>query len=143
MGRQIKFKVIYQSPNTNIPNELLVSEPIELQEMMEGRFQVNFTNGGYLMSNEMDDEHTRWTEFTGLHDKNGREIYEGDIIHSPYGDRNGEIRYYVGVNDVGWVVAFGNMPGQSYSVGPVTIDGCEVLGNIYESPEFLEQENEV
>lgn len=84
-------------------------------------------------------------QFTGLHDKNGKEIYEGDIIAV-----NGmQIGYIVGgvrgyCYDVIYTPAKtnGEKAWPLYSV--VTIDypnKCEVIGNIYDNPELLKQED--
>lgn len=83
-------------------------------------------------------------QFTGLHDKNGKEIYEGDIIAV-----NGiQIGYIVGgvrgyCYDVIYTPAKhnGEKAWPLYSV--VTRDypnKCEVIGNIHDNPELLKEE---
>lgn len=83
-------------------------------------------------------------QFTGLHDKNGKEIYEGDIIAV-----NGrQIGYIVGgvrgyCYDVIYTPAKpnGEKAWALYSV--VTVDypnKCEVIGNIYDNPELLKED---
>lgn len=88
------------------------------------------------------------SQFTGLHDKNGKEIYEADIIRieDDYADVSTvhTVEYGVGYG----YPAFKFSPqlececnGFSYVIqgGEATI---EVIGNIYENPELLEQDND-
>ena len=70
-------------------------------------------------------------QFTGLHDKNGREIYEGDVW-----SWSGEI----GV--VSWFkerAAFCVKINDGYSKSADYLPLGEVIGNIHENPELLEK----
>ena len=77
-------------------------------------------------------------QFTGLHDKNGKEIYEGDIIKSSHGT----IHYIVYDNDLACfkaVVARYNLFDEysNLSNGWIARFNKEVIGNIHDNPELL------
>lgn len=73
-------------------------------------------------------------QFTGLYDKNGKEIYEGDFIVSKHGD----IMLVVWREDLasfalrkdGWM--FDHYFGEA-----VNPKDCEVIGNVFSNPELV------
>jgi uncharacterized phage protein (TIGR01671 family) len=73
-------------------------------------------------------------QFTGLHDRNGKEVYEGDIIRNHEGDV-AEVKYVI--EHATYMARLVNPHQYHY----ITTDGklkiCEVIGNIYEHPELL------
>lgn len=77
-------------------------------------------------------------QFTGLHDKNGKEIYEGDIVK--YRDSTGQHIEKV-IFDKGCFYA-GVHYGSSTRVAPKLINTriTEIIGNIYDNPELLGRE---
>lgn len=86
-------------------------------------------------------------QFTGLTDKNGKDVYDGDIvrIHNYKTDfKNGEPNidwrvFEVKYNQYLW--AFSNdviyMPISHYDLNTLEPYDIEIIGNIYENPELL------
>lgn len=86
-------------------------------------------------------------QFTGLTDKNNKEIFEGDILNMHGGCYQMDIREY----DVRVKVAYGHI-GYGSEIGftgfynggmhvPLMYEGClTVIGNIHDNPELMEEE---
>lgn len=75
-------------------------------------------------------------QYTGLKDKNGKEIYEGDILS----DGNDEETYKVIFKNGSFRAEFeGDFEEYSFDLIDVVAQGCEVVGNIYENPELIKE----
>ena len=72
-------------------------------------------------------------QFTGLHDKNGKEIYEGDIVRL----KNQNIGKIIYQTEHMRYVVNGETKFFSF-VLTANIRRTEIIGNIYENPELLE-----
>ena len=90
-------------------------------------------------------------QFTGLTDKNGVEIYEGDVLD--LGMTVNGCNLFIVVWDesrIGWSVKYNvkmNTPrnyeydiNDFFRIDENTDEGIEVIGNIYENPELLEKQ---
>ena len=90
---------------------------------------------------------------TGLKDKNGKLIWENDIIHKPFYtdyDAYANSEAYTGriqYEDGGWSVEI-TKPDGNVCVSPIIemiayskdIEYCEVIGNIFDNPELNKRE---
>ena len=67
-----------------------------------------------------------YEQYTGLKDKNGKEIYEGDVVRQ-FDDEE----YFVVKFEYGGFLPF------TANMMTFDVDYCEVIGNIHENPELL------
>lgn len=90
----------------------------------------------------VDQDQYQVTQFTGLHDKNGKEIFEGDIANITYVllEPDGSLMTYTERGVMYWVESEARF---SFDVKDSLFDEdmedlkIEVLGNVYEHPELI------
>lgn len=82
-------------------------------------------------------------QYTGLIDKNGKKIFEGDIISIPFEEdvvyyENAEV--YFDTEHCGWYVRY--FDDESFSLWEY--DDCDitVIGNIHDNPELLKEDKD-
>jgi len=98
-------------------------------------------------SNQFDLNYWLPMQFTGLKDKNGREIYEGDIILSE--GISLDVYFEIGFGDDYDKEVFGFILKSIRSKMKLNYPLCrdvekyEVIGNIYENQEFAKNKDEV
>lgn len=98
---------------------------------------------------ELAEENVVLMQSTGLHDKNGKEIYEGDILQKNWTISSPELcavswdEKMAGFRVKGLDAVYNDILGVVVSGGmrnvPENTHNIEVIGNIYENPELLSQ----
>ena len=126
MSREIKYRAWLKEEN-----KMVIVETIDFSEKSIQYLEKNEIIDAYLLR-RMIFEDIELMQYTGIKNKNGLEIYEGDIIICKYGP---EIMMEVKWIDEGFRT-LGKYNGDNY-VGYVK-NSAEVGGNIYENPELLE-----
>ena len=112
--REIKFRVW-------LPKEKM---------MQDGDFHIGPTGVYYGWNPEEDEYNDKKIEpilmqFTGLLDKNGKEIYSGDLLRHNEGSKSYEVMW----NGYGFWELDGSCLGMVMRDNP---NGLEIVGNIYE-----------
>lgn len=78
---------------------------------------------------------------TGLKDKNGKLIFEGDVVTYEWLTPLGKVWRNDGKYIVEWSAGFGLLSNiAEYDVKHGTIRNVKIIGNIYENPELLNKE---
>ncbi len=115
--RPIKFRAWDSIANVVRTSEDLANSDIYLS--VEGHFVAPDEDGEMVILFHLE---PIWS--TGLHDKNSKDIWEGDVVRGPNGFKH--------------QVSFGEIGVRGRAMGFYLWDAeVEVLGNIYENPELL------
>lgn len=119
--------------------------PIQLEWSKEG--YVGKPKGLYIWREPFDDENVDWVshgeyiedcelmQYTGIKDKNGKEIYEGDILYNKK-----TLLYPITFYYDKYLSAYLIENGSNFLGVAISKYKLEVIGNIYENPELLEQD---
>jgi uncharacterized phage protein (TIGR01671 family) len=136
--REIKFRAWDKNKKKMFPRvtQIMFGTPHNLVQCVDGLAYIENTTDVELM------------QFTGLRDKNQKEIYEGDVIFTKEDKlhRRGVLewsdfhaRYYI-TTPKEWGPEH-NIPGGSRSSDMSILhnEDWEVIGNIYENPDLLQK----
>jgi uncharacterized phage protein (TIGR01671 family) len=150
--REIKFRA--WNEDTKIMVDLQAITPLALNDSMNTQMAIQGMSGLFLPFKEG----MLLMQFTGLLDKNGKEIYEGDILQVPHDTyRMGREVFWQGKEDgfelVVWDEKFSGFGSkdlhflkEGYSIDELptrylwvmeTPKKSKVIGNIHENPELL------
>jgi len=123
--RENKFRVY-----DKLSKKMYYDSNLENGEMIvltvDGHLQFSSNDGTYR-ANDFE-----IMQYTGLKDKNGKEIYEGDVVISEMT----KIKYHVIFDDDG---CFRGVENQKASclITKIDFNKSEIIGNIYENSELL------
>ena len=106
----------------------------ELMNFNGNRWQDKY--GGF---NDIDFTEIELMQGTGLKDKNGVEIHEGNIIEITNNDsiKNYKVEYVLGCYGISTEKGFSILTDYATSLSDGTNSICKVIGNIYETPNLL------
>lgn len=101
-------------------------------------FFAGFVNGVLRCSESQYDEDDDFIlmQYTGLKDKNGKDIYEGDLVNNE-DNETAVIIYETG----SFLLQYPDSPLDFDSLFDFQDDRLEIIGNIYQNPELLEEQH--
>ena len=116
--REIKFRAWFKG-GLNGEKEAKMTDEFDFSDF-DGEYFI--PEGCYLVNMEI-------MQFTGLKDKNGKEIYEGDILDNEGARQKYEVIFHNGC----FCISQGGIGYHIFNEKKV-----EVIGNIYENKDLLE-----
>lgn len=142
--REIKFRAYIKN--------LGLMLPVSMIDFENETIYVRWNSDAWLndpLEYDFDDKDIEIMQYTGLKDKNGKEIYEGDILLSTASENEEDYKKWrVSYFDGGYIANYKHIPmdKRKRSINEIELlcndniafYGFEILGNIYENPELME-----
>ena len=125
MNREIKFRMWHKKSK-----KMFDVESINFKDR-----SLNMWNSGMYTLSTFSLDDVILMQYTGLHDKNGKEIYEGDIVKALISGR-----WFVGkviYEHSGFTIDVMNNKELEFGRRGIIEHWTEVIGNIYDNPELL------
>jgi uncharacterized phage protein (TIGR01671 family) len=127
--REIKFRAwIFQ--------EERMADVLDL-EFRHNRIRVDHSDmdGSHAFYSNIGNKKPRYIlmQYTGLKDNNGKEIYEGDVLHHNYYQEKGIVIWHASQSR--WALEYSDKKTQE--LFPIDSLSFKILGNIYENPELF------
>ena len=123
------------------------NENKQMLDVQELNFEDCFYGGGMQIRTTMYNDYFDYREmplmqYTGLKDKNGQEIYEGDIVfikgETELLDVKGKVEYSDTFAQF-IITNTGNIVNEAEPLGDYEEEDIEKIGNVYDNPELLEK----
>lgn len=131
MNRAIKFRAWHK--------RLKRMYPVRAIDFAASPMEVHLQSDAIALDTFLDKRDVELMQFTGMLDKNGRDIYEGDIVAHVAIERTGPVFYReewgcFSVKHQGGITTL--------SYANLSETPWEIIGNIYETPELLKESND-